>query len=404
MNNSPRVEDPEREKDDRYARFRLIDWWDQDKLRRANVLVVGAGALGNEILKNLVLLGVGRILVADMDTIENSNLSRSVLFREADNGRRKAEVAAKSAGAINPDVAVHWFHGDVIHDLGLGVFRWADLVIAGLDNREARLSVNRGCWKTGKPWIDGAIERLDGVVRVFVPPHGACYECTMGQADWDILKSRKSCNLLTRDDMLAGKVPTTPTSASVIAGIQCQEAVKLLHGLEVLESKGYIFHGLTHDSYVVAYPKKDPCFSHETYGRVEPLGRGVAGTKAGEIVADIERRLGRGAVVEFNREIVASMDCLRCGTSTPVFKALGKMTERDALCPACGEPRDPQILHSLNGDEPFLDKSLAEIGIPPFDIIVGRKGTDEIYLEFDADAPRVLGPLFQSRPTGEGAT
>ena len=66
---------------DRYSRFRLIAWWDQEKLARSRFLVVGAGALGNEVLKNLALLGVGYIHVVDFDRIEESNLTRSVLFR-----------------------------------------------------------------------------------------------------------------------------------------------------------------------------------------------------------------------------------------------------------------------------------------------------------------------------------
>ena len=83
--------------DDRFDRFRQIAWWDQGRLSRAKVLVVGAGALGNEIIKNLALLGIGNVLIADFDRVEHSNLSRSVLFREADNGASKAEVAARSA-------------------------------------------------------------------------------------------------------------------------------------------------------------------------------------------------------------------------------------------------------------------------------------------------------------------
>lgn len=75
--------------EDRFARFRLIGWWDQQRLSAAKVLVVGAGALGNEIVKNLALLGVGNLLIADLDRIENSNLSRSVLYRAADQGCRK---------------------------------------------------------------------------------------------------------------------------------------------------------------------------------------------------------------------------------------------------------------------------------------------------------------------------
>src|SRR5450432_4196431 len=90
------------EADDRFHRFRLIGWWDQAKLASARVLVVGAGALGNEIVKNLALLGVGHVLVADLDKVENSNLSRSVLFREKDNGRYKSVVAAEAGRGIYP--------------------------------------------------------------------------------------------------------------------------------------------------------------------------------------------------------------------------------------------------------------------------------------------------------------
>src|SRR5436305_15320434 len=90
--------------EDRFHRFKLIGWWDQRKLAAAKVLVVGAGALGNEIVKNLALLGVGNILVADMDRVENSNLSRSVLFRASDNGSFKSEVAARAAREIYPDL------------------------------------------------------------------------------------------------------------------------------------------------------------------------------------------------------------------------------------------------------------------------------------------------------------
>ena len=72
--------------------------------------IIGAGALGNEILKNLALLGVGQILVADMDRVENSNLSRSVLYREKDNGELKATAAARAARDLYPDLSIHPFN------------------------------------------------------------------------------------------------------------------------------------------------------------------------------------------------------------------------------------------------------------------------------------------------------
>ncbi len=237
--------------DDRFARFRLIEWWDQDIIAGARVLVVGAGALGNEILKNLALLGFRQLVVVDMDRVEESNLSRSVLFRTENQGEFKAVVAARAARELYPDAVIEPVVANVVHDLGAGIFRWADLVICGLDNREARLHVNRMCYAAGTPWIDGAIEVLSGVARLFRPAEGACYECTMGEADWRLLAQRRSCSLLARQLVSEGRVPTTPTTSAIIAAVQCQEAVKLLHGRSTLDGAGWVFDGVQLDSYRV---------------------------------------------------------------------------------------------------------------------------------------------------------
>src|SRR3954463_1414037 len=113
--------------DDRFGRFRLIGWWDQARLARAKVLVIGAGALGNEIVKNLALLGVGNVLIVDMDRIENSNLSRSILYRATDNGTYKAQAAARAARDVYPDIRSHALVANAVYDIGLGVYRWADV-------------------------------------------------------------------------------------------------------------------------------------------------------------------------------------------------------------------------------------------------------------------------------------
>ena len=91
----------------------------------------------------------------DLDDVEPSNLSRSVLFRAEDGGQPKAEVAARAGRRDQPrGRRSSPIHGDVITDLGLGLFADVDVVIGCLDNREARLWVNRQCWKVGTPWVD----------------------------------------------------------------------------------------------------------------------------------------------------------------------------------------------------------------------------------------------------------
>jgi molybdopterin/thiamine biosynthesis adenylyltransferase len=389
------------QEEDRFHRLRLIEWWDHQRLSAAKVLVIGAGALGNEIVKNLALLGIGNILIADMDRIENSNLSRSVLYREANNGQFKAEVAAQAARDIYPGITAHFFNGNVLHDLGLGVYRWADLVIAGLDNREARLAINRNCWRVNRPWIDGAIEKIQGCARVFVPD-GPCYECTMSKIDWQLLQKRRSCNLLTRSEMVEGKTPTTPTISSIIAGVQCQEAVKLLHGLETIRGRGWVFEGHSGESYLVDYQRKDDCYSHDTLDDVVTLNGSARDTTLRQLLAEASRILGPSAELELSRDIVEKLKCPNCGAEENLFVSLGKVRAEQAQCRSCGDARREVVtFYKLRGGEAFLDRPVAEIGVPAFDIVIGRTPNRSVGFELSADAQEVLGPLAASEEAVE---
>lgn len=381
--------------EDKYSRLRLIPWWDQERLSDATIMVVGAGAIGNELIKNLALLGIGKILIFDMDAIENTNLTRSVLYRAKDVGRYKAEVASERAMEINPDVKAKAFVSNIIDDVGLGVFRRMNVVLGGLDNREARLSINQSCYKVNKPWIDGAIEALNGFARVFVPGQGACYECTMTETDWQLINKRKSCALLTHEQMADGKIPTTPTSSSVIAGIQVQEMLKLLHSdrnLPTLAGKGYVFNGLTHDSYVVHYQEKAGCMSHETYNSIIEKPWSVKTMKVCELVDAVKKELGDSAVVDFDREIATKAKCT-CGNHKELLMPVHKLKGEMLICPECGNQMQFESIHSIKGDEDFADKTLYEIGIPLLHIVCGRVGMTMTYFEFTSDKEEVFKNL-----------
>ncbi|HEX8341007.1 MAG TPA: ThiF family adenylyltransferase [Tepidisphaeraceae bacterium] len=380
---------------DRFDRFKLIGWWDQPRLRAAKVLVIGAGALGNEIVKNLALLGIGNVIIADKDRIEHSNLSRSILYRAEDAGRPKAEVAARAAREIYPDMNVHALDGDVLHTLGAGVYRWADVVMGGLDNREARLAINRQCCRIGRPWIDGAIEVIQGVARVFVPDaaqENPCYECTMSERDWKLLAARRSCNLLTRREMEGGRTPTTPTIASIIAGVQCQELLKLLHGLDTLAGRGFVFAGDSCDSYIVSYQRKPDCSSHDTLGEIVALEGTSQTVTPLAILQAARQRLGNDAVLDFGRDLVRALACPACGRRTMVSCSLASLRVGDARCPDCDAPeRHVETFNTLRGDEPEAAKPLAELGVPPLDILTARTLEGAIGYEIAGDAPGVIG-------------
>ena len=142
-----------------FDRAKLISWWSQGVVSSSKMLVVGAGAIGNETLKNLALMGIGNIFVCDMDTISVSNLSRTVLFSASDVGKNKAEVAASRVLEMsnNPECRVDYFVGDIVNKLGHGVFRRFDVVLGCLDNMLTRSNVNRRCCLFKIPYMDAGI-------------------------------------------------------------------------------------------------------------------------------------------------------------------------------------------------------------------------------------------------------
>ena len=176
--------------------------------------------------------------------------------------------------------------------------------------------------------------------------------------------------MLTREQMSAGRTPTTPTISAIIAGIQTQEAVKLIHGLDSLAGRGLTFIGATGDSFSVDYQRRDDCLNHETLSEVISIQAGAAELTLKALFDEARKLLGRGATLELGRDIIERFDCPTCGKSEPVFAALGTIRAGRAICPCDGvTPRVPVLFHSIRGDESFLNRRLADAGVPAFDVL-----------------------------------
>ena len=377
-------------KKDRLGTFEFISWWEREKVRNARVMVVGAGALGNEVIKNLALMGIGSMYIVDFDRIEAANLSRSILFREKDAGREKSQLAAARAKEINPDVNVQYVHGDVTTAIGLGVFRRMDVIIGCLDNREARLAVNRFAYWMKKPWVDGAIQELLGLVRVFVPGEGACFECTLTEQARRDLALRYSCPLLARQNILLGKVPTTPTIASIIGAMQAQEALKLIHAMPVEPGKVTHFNGYTNHLHTTAYLPDADCESHWIYGDINELPLRAASSTLREMLDLVQADLGENAVLELDQELVLSLNCMNCNTSEQVLKPLNEVSFEAGHCPTCGQMREVNLTHTIHGDEDFAERSLLSVGVPPLHILRATNGSEYRFYELSGDLDEAL--------------
>ena len=210
--------------------FTLLSWFKKDRVKQARVLVAGAGALGNEVVKNLALFGVGHIYVADFDRIEISNLTRSILFREEDaySHAYKADIVAKRAREINPQIEVTPIVGNLFSEVGFGLYRSVDVIIGCLDSRLARYLLNRMAMRAGKSWIDGSIENLTGAVKVYSPGI-SCYECGLSRDEFNNIMLRTGCADVVRTQTEHGRIATTPISASIVGALQVQEAMKIIH-------------------------------------------------------------------------------------------------------------------------------------------------------------------------------
>jgi adenylyltransferase/sulfurtransferase len=233
---------------------------------------------------------------------------------------------------------------------------------------------------------------------VFEPAQGACYECTMNSTDRRLLAERRSCALLARAAVARGHVPTSAVAASIIGAMQVEEGIKLVHGQPTLRGEGLHIDGLWSEISRVAYPRRADCPGHEHLGPLLPLGVGTADVTLAALLERAEAALGPGACLDLSRDVIVRLTCPDCGATAPGRAVLGAVRESDAACPACRSHRVVEIASSISRDgDVDLQQTPADLGLPPWDVIVARNGLDaqQAWL-FDGDAARVLGPLAGS--------
>ena len=382
--------------------FTLLSWFKQDKVRNAKVLVVGAGALGNEVIKNLTLFGVGTIFVCDFDRIELSNLTRSVLFREKDAYEHsyKAEVAAKRAMEINPQIKVIPIVGNLFSEVGLGIYKDVDVVIGCLDSRIARYLLNRLCMRVGKTWIDGSIENMTGVVKVYSPGVN-CYECNLSLEEFNNIMLRTGCADVVRSQTSAGRVATTPISASIVGAMQAQEAMKIIHTsdgeptpFKTLLGKMWRFEGMTNtiNTYKYASWKKN-CPAHERWTEIMQCYELSADLKVKEVLEKLKKIL-KVNIVEINMRNNKFIDKIISDRPEKEFVLHipeSKLEDTILLNEELRKLSYRTIFHKCfyeNIDEsfPYVELLLREIGIPRYDIIQVSTDKGLKYVELSKDA------------------
>ncbi|WP_299848251.1 HesA/MoeB/ThiF family protein [uncultured Roseovarius sp.] len=226
---------------ERYARhivLREIGGPGQKALREAKVLVIGAGGLGSPVLLYLAAAGVGTIGVIDDDLVENSNLQRQVIHRDADIGTPKVQSALRAMQAQNPTVTVRPYHRRLTTEIARELFTDYDVILDGTDNFDTRYLANAAAVATGKPLISGALSQWEGQLSVFDPATGTpCYQCIFPEAPAPELAP--SCSE-------AGVLSPLP---GVVGSMMAGEAIKLITGAgTALRSEMLIYDALYGES------------------------------------------------------------------------------------------------------------------------------------------------------------
>lgn len=289
-------------------------------------MIVGVGAIGCEVAKNLALMGLGKLIIVDNDVVEVSNLSRQMLFTDEDVGRPKTVAAREKLVKMNPLIKIEQYYKDV-RELDENLFRSVDVVCSCLDNWPVRRWVNSMCVELDKPLVDVAMEGLYANLQVVLPRKTACLEChgenlipkevqlaecTLRRRkpedlrrDLEEQKIYLSMELIEKlfsvgiktifdlkysqaqilekldeetriklkevQELLKPKMPALQSVAATIGGLASTEVVKIIHG----EEFGKIFKGLiVYDGYSSRFTKvrlerKKECFVCGDYVKTE---------------------------------------------------------------------------------------------------------------------------------------
>jgi molybdopterin-synthase adenylyltransferase len=335
--------------DDRFARHRLIPGFSQELVSSLRIGVVGAGAIGNEVIKNLLLMGAGSVDVYDFDTAELSNLTRSVFLRETDIGLNKAQAVVNRASELHPGTRMRAFAGPIDRTLSL------------VDNIAARLRVNDMALLTDTLWINTAIDSRNAVVELFPSSFGktandlACYACNLPESVFEREAQRYSCGGLQRAAYLTRTVPTTSITASAVGALSVSELLRYIHACNPkTRSSDLLGTYKTDIAQRLFFDTSTPSISR-TYLPPASVERGCSGCglhsrvdliaahglSATELVKKIQQ--SRSVHIHLSDALIVDYYCTRCNAdarNTPRLKALlGSRTQAhtDAIlqCDVC---------------------------------------------------------------------
>ena len=379
-------------------------------IKSLRILVIGVGAGGNEVLKNLLLMGFGNFTLLDFDTVEDSNLSRTTLFRKEDIGKSKSIVAAERLQemALHPNPNIVGLHGNFMTDFGKELFIEHDIVISCVDTQKCRAYINDWCVRTKTPFFemgfekytvnitffapvgtmtqrDGTvIEKLptsDGYFPTFNGEFPVCLREEIGYGVFD--EKRNSCSGFKVKDTNLAKIPTIQVSAAMAGTLIATELVKFLCGIDSIRNKMLLYSGLSYETTIVSYNRSPKCNIHKEHMDIETFE-----VYEGESMKDVLIRM-ESSIENCSRVFLTLPDafiksgkCKGCGKEIEYNSRASELYDEERWCDDCRKKphyasltdyendfvKIPKEI-SLKLDENYLNYSFQEVGVPRNDIL-----------------------------------
>gem|GEM_PF-1924494 len=384
-------------------------------IKSVKILVVGAGAGGNEVLKDLLLMGFGNITIVDFDHIENSNLSRTTLFRKEDIGKSKAVVAAErlTEMALHESPNIRAFHGNVMTEIGKNIFWEHDIVICCVDTQKARAYINDWCVRSNTPFFEMGFSNFDVDICFFAPEGGiiqadgtridklpsndgifpklegdfpVCLREVIGVGSFE--EKRNSCSGKIVQDVNLAKIPTIQVSAAMAGVLVATELIKYLDGKDTVRNKMLMFFGRTYETDIFNYQRNPACFIHEKkIDKVIPI-EVESDTTLKDFIQKISKYLGVQILLYLPELYSISGKCHICGKTIEYNKRDSQFRHHEKWCEDCriANPNYEKIPPhygsnaietptetSLDLPEEILARTLSQVGIPPNDVLMVKE-------------------------------
>jgi molybdopterin-synthase adenylyltransferase len=342
--------------DDPFARQRTVEDWQQGLLTEATIIVIGVGALGNEVAKNLALAGVGRLVLCDHDVVEVPNLSRSVLFRSDDVDRFKVEVAAEALARLGHGIVVDPRPAPLASGVGLGELADADVVVGCLDSLRSRLELLGRAALAGARLVDGGTGPWTGEIRVRSGAESGCYGCTLTPYERGVSDLPRSCAELE---------PGAPASASIVttaavAAWMTAAVLRLAMGLQIT------YQALRLDAVAgtvgpVEFRRDPECPFHDRLPSVDAQLE----VSSGDRVSCLLAALGPVAEITAWVPFPIAAQCIRCGVGSGYHYL--QIEGEVSRCAHCGGVLRPRSSVDLSAAEPAA--FLNALGVAPHEIL-----------------------------------